>query len=374
MENAYNRDNPFLAKMTQRFSLSKEGSKKKTMHLVIDISGSHMHYSVGDSLAICPRNDPELVQKTLKSLKLHGTEIVVDRHGHSYPFAEFLSSHANLRTISKKFVQTMAEKAHKQELQAVLENPNWKDHLASHEVWDFLHKYPEANFEAQEIASLLLPLLPRFYSIASSQAEVGDEVHLTVAYLDYETEGKRRLGTCTHYLCELAPLNSPEIPVYIHPGHDFRPPENQETSIIMIGPGTGVAPFRGFMQDRVVKSHSGKNWLFFGEWTRAREFFYEEEWLKWEKQGILRLTLAFSRDQPEKVYVQHRMLEHAEELYCWLEEGALIYVCGDAHQMAKDVEKTLHTILMQQGRLSESEAHDYIKRLRKEKRYLRDVY
>jgi sulfite reductase (NADPH) flavoprotein alpha-component len=182
------------------------------------------------------------------------------------------------------------------------------------------------------------------------------------------------LGTCTHYLCSLAELNVPEIPVYIHPSHDFKPPVESERAIIMIGPGTGVAPFRAFMQERVFKGHTGHNWLFFGEWTRKNEFFYEEDWLAWSEKDLLKLSLAFSRDQEAKVYVQHRMMEHAKELYKWIEEGAYLYVCGDAHHMAKDVEKTLHTILMQEAHLTESEAHDYIKRLRKEKRYLRDVY
>lgn len=374
MENAYNRERPFLAKITERYSLSKPGSKKKTMHLVIDISGSNMRYFVGDSLAVCPKNDPELVKKTLAALKMSGEEEVVDRHGKTFSLLDYLSSHANLKSISKKFVQTMAEKGHHAELNVLLASSDFKEKLLHHEVWDFLLSYPDITLVPQEIIGLLLPLLPRFYSIASAQAYVGDEIHLTVAYLDYESAGIRRLGACTHYLCSLAPLNSPEVPVYIHPSHDFRPPEDIEKPIIMIGPGTGVAPFRAFMQERDIKGHKGKNWLFFGEWTRENEFFYEEEWMHWSNKDQLKLSLAFSRDQKEKVYVQHKMLEHAKELFRWLEEGAFLYVCGDAQHMAKDVEKMLHMIVMEEGAMGEAEAHEYIKRLRKEKRYLRDVY
>lgn len=363
----FDRDHPFFATITERYSLCREGSKKMTMHIVLDISGSGIQYRVGDSIGILPENEQEVVAKTLKAFGLDGEEQVIDKKGRSFSFLAFLQRHANLKTVSKKLAQELSKRSGK-------ELDDSKEALSQHEVWDFLLQFPEVRFTAQEACELLMPLLPRFYSIASSQASVGDEIHLTVSHLNYETHGIGRVGVCTHYLCSSAPLGVPVIPIYVHPSHDFHLPENPGAKVIMIGPGTGVAPFRAFMQERESLGHPGENWLFFGEWTRKGEYFYEEEWTRWEKEGKVRLSLAFSRDQNEKVYVQHLMESSAEELYEWLQQGAYLYVCGDAHRMAKDVETMLHSILVSQGRMDEKTAFEYIKRLRQEKRYLRDVY
>jgi sulfite reductase (NADPH) flavoprotein alpha-component len=250
-----------------------------------------------------------------------------------------------------------------------------KAYLKLHEIWDLLLFHFEVHLTPQELADLLMPLLPRFYSISSSQRYVGEEVHLTIAPLEYESNGHKRRGVCTHYLCELVELHNPVVPVFIQPSHGFKLPEDLLAPIVMIGPGTGVAPFRAFLQERVLHHQTkGKHWLFFGEWNRSSDFFYEEDWLLFEQKGYLRLDAVFSRDQEEKIYVQHKMFEHGEELFKWLEEGAYLFVCGDAERMAKDVEATLLTIIQEYGKKDLLEAREYIKRLRQHKRYLRDVY
>jgi sulfite reductase (NADPH) flavoprotein alpha-component len=217
--------------------------------------------------------------------------------------------------------------------------------------------------------------LPRFYSISSSQRCVGEEIHLTVAPLEYESNGHKRRGVCTHYLCQLVELHDPVIPIFVQSSHGFNLPQDLHIPLVMIGPGTGVAPFRAFMQERLLHHQSkGRHWLFFGEWNRDYDFFYEEDWLEFSKQGHLRLGLAFSRDQEQKVYVQHKMWEAGEELFQWLEEGAYLYVCGDAQRMAKDVEVALQSIIQEFGKKEAQAAKEYIKHLRQQKRYLRDVY
>lgn len=379
----FSKQNPFLASVKERYALSKPDSKKKTQHLVLDLRGSGLIYEVGDSLGVFPRHDPDLIAKTLNAVKATGEEWVVAKSsGALVKLAEFLSVKGNLTDISPKLVrevqarQTDPDKRH--QLAKLLEEDNreaLKAYLANHEVWDFLLMHAEVELTPQELADLLMPLLPRFYSISSSQRYVGEEVHLTIAPLEYEASGHKRRGVCTHYLCELAEIGNPEIPVFIQPSHGFRLPDDLHAPLLMIGPGTGVAPFRAFLQERILHYRAkGKHWLFFGEWNRAHDFFYEDDWRVFEKHGHLRLDLAFSRDQEEKIYVQHKMFEQGEELFAWLEAGAYLYVCGDAQRMAKDVEAALQAIIQEYGRGDLQGAKEYIKRLRQHKRYLRDVY
>lgn len=376
----HDRLHPFMASIKERYSLSRLGSKKETVHIILDIAGSNLKYEVGDSIAVFPVNDASIVSRTLKALKATGDEIVHDKKGQRFTLKDFLTSHANLKGISRKTVQKLASRI-SEELRAPLEmlleeghKEALKEWMQSHELWDLIEHHREARFTPDEVVELVMPLLPRFYSIASSQKKTPDEVHLTVAYLRYETRGISRVGVCTHYLCQLAEIHQPKIPIYIQPSHDFKLPKDPNKDIIMIGPGTGVAPFRAFMEERESGNCSGQNWLFFGEWTKSHEFFYEEEWKRWQKLGMLRLDTAFSRDQPHKIYVQHLLEKNGKEIYQWLENGAYIYVCGDAHKMAKDVEETLRNIILTHGGKDLKQAQDYIKKLRTEKRYLRDVY
>lgn len=381
-KNLHNRANPFLASIKERYSLCGEDSNKCTQHIVLDLTGSEITYNVGDSIGVYPQNDHALVAKTLYAMKADGNEVVLDKHGEkSWKLKDFLTTHANVSEISRKLLSELCfrqlnpiKKAHLETLQAEGNKEALKAYLEIHHLWDILEAHPEVEFSHQELCNLLMPLLPRFYSIASAQHVVGNEVHLTVALLKYESNGHERRGVCTHYLCHVAPLNQPVVPVYIQPHHGFTIPNDPNAAIIMVGPGTGVAPYRAFMQERIVQNAPGANWLFFGECHSATDFFYESYWQSLVDTGKLRLDTAFSRDQDYKVYVQHRMLEKGNELFEWLDQGAYFYVCGDAHYMAKDVEAALLQIFQQHGHMDEQAAKHYLKKLRQEKRYLRDVY
>lgn len=378
----YDKQNPFLASIKERYTLTKLGSQKNTQHLVLDLKGSGLCYEVGDSIGIFPQHDPELVNKTLEALRATGKELVQNKHtGELLPLVDYLTSKGNITDISPKLFrevalrQSDADKKHElEELRQENNREACKAYLQKHEVWDFLIANEEVSFTPQEVVDLLMPLLPRFYSISSSQRFVGEEVHLTIAPLEYESNGHKRRGVCTHYLCELVDLHEAVVPVFVQSSHGFSLPQDIHAPLIMIGPGTGIAPFRAFMQERIHYQSKGKHWLFFGEWNRSYDFFYEKDWEEFSQQGHLRLELAFSRDQEHKVYVQHKMQENGEELYDWLEEGAFLYVCGDAQRMAKDVEATLHGIIQEFGRKEAQAAKEYIKHLRQQKRYLRDVY
>lgn len=378
----YTKANPFLAKITERYSLCKPGSLKSTYHVVLDLRGSGITYQVGDSIAVQACNDPSVVDRTLQALHATGEETIADRHTQEpIGLRDYLSKKANLSEVPRKLIALMAQRqtnASKKERLEFLFNEGQKELLKeyqeAHEVWDALAENEEAQISPQELCNILQPLLPRFYSIASSMAEVGEEVHLTVAELKYETNGYQRMGVCTHYLCNLAPMHASTIPVYLQPSHGFTVPQASEAALIMVGPGTGVAPYRGFMQERLVRGSSGAHWLFFGECHRASEFYYEEYWQELVESGALRLDTAFSRDQEHKIYVQHQMLEQGREIFEWLEKGAYFYVCGDAKRMAKDVDAALHLIIQNYCGGDEQAAKDYMKRLKSEKRYLRDVY
>ena len=385
-EQIYDKTHPFLATITHRYPLCKKGSDKNVVHVVLNLKGSGIKYLVGDSIAVQPFNDPEVVKLTIQAMGATGNETILDKHTKEpWSLQEFLKRKANLSDLSRKLLgelanrQTDAQK--KERLSRILHEEQreaFKEYQGAHEVWDALAENREAVFSPQDLCYLLQPLLPRFYSIASSMHAVGEEVHLTVAELRYVTNNQERWGACTHYLCSLAPLHEASIPIYLHPSNGFTLPANTAADIIMVGPGTGIAPFRGFMQERELQKsqgiETGSNWIFFGERHRTSEFFYEEEWERWIQSGFLRLDTAFSRDQKHKIYVQHRMLEHGQELFRLIERGAYFYVCGDAHRMAKDVDAALHQIMQQHGGLNEQAAKEYVKKLKMEKRYLRDVY
>lgn len=352
----YSRENPFLSTLIERRKLSQT---KDTEHLVLSLKGSGITYEVGDCIGVYPLNPPELIEKTLNVLKVSGSEEVVDkRSGKTLPFKEFITSKGSITGFSRKFLTEVAGE---------IEDP--KRMQEEFEVWDLIKKYGNP-YDLQTFADRLMPLLPRLYSIASSSKLYPDEVHLTVSHLLYQTHGEERVGVCTHYLCRLAPLNTPAVPIYLHPHKGFTLPKDPNIPIIMIGPGTGVAPFVGFIQERALHPGS-KNWLFFGEWTKANEFFYQNEFEKFVAQGALTLDTAFSRDQAEKIYVQHRLLEKGPEVMRWLEEGAILYVCGDARRMARDVDAAIHTLVSKE---SHHDPVEYVKALKKEGRYLRDVY
>lgn len=378
----YSKDQPFKAAIKERFLLNHPGSKKQTFHLILDLAGSGISYQVGDSIGVMPINDPELVEKTIQAMHATGEEKIVEKQSQLLiSLRDFFTRRANITEVSRKLIHEIharqMDPVKKERLEMLLAEggrERWKAYQEEHELWDALQENDEVRFTPEEISHLLMPLLPRFYSIASSQMEVEDEVHLTIALLNYCTNGHLRRGVCTHYLCELAPMHQNVVPVYIHPNHGFTLPENMASDLIMIGPGTGIAPFRAFMQERIKTNASGKNWLFFGEWTHDFDFFYQEFWQELVGQKKLCLHTAFSRDQEQKIYVQHRLMEQAADVYAWMQQGAYVYVCGDARRMAKDVEVMLCKIVEKEGKLSEAEAKAYIKKMRVDKQYLRDVY
>ncbi len=378
----YNKDSPFSARITENRILNKEGTTKDTRHFVVDVSGSGLTYTCGDSLGIFPTNHPGYVEEVLEVLGFSGEEMVtLPRTDHSLPVREAFLYRLSLAGPSKKFLEAMVDKAlnpdETSEARRVLE-PGLRDQLKAfleeRELIDFFKEVPSATWSPQDIVGYMRRLVPRLYSIASSPKKHPTDVHLTVAIVRYSTNNRDRLGVCSTYLSERVELDTPSVPVFVASSH-FGLPEESGSDIIMVGPGTGVAPFRAFLQEREATGDSGRNWMFFGDQHAATDYLYGEEFEAWKTNGFLQnLDLAFSRDQEHKIYVQHRMLERGAELWEWLESGAIFYVCGDAHRMAVDVDKALHKIGIEHGGLSEDDAKSYFKNLRKIKRYQRDVY
>ena len=373
--------NPFKGKIKSRFALSKSNSEKETQHIVLDISNSGLSYEVGDSVGIYAEHSQEIINKTLNALQLtQDVEVIHPKTLEPISFNQAISTQFSLTDVTTNLVKKVCELQTNQQKKEQLENilsdrDNLKLFTKNFEVWDFLESNYEVKLLPQELINLLKPLLPRFYSIASSQKWVGEEIHLTIASLNFESNGILRKGTCTHFMCESAEVNKTPVPLFIQKSPHFRLPEDHSQDIIMIGPGTGVAPFRAFLQERILHAKStAKHWLFFGEKKRSQNFYYEDEWQHLAKLGNLRLELAFSRDQVDKKYVQHKMMENGREFYEWICNGAMLYVCGDASKMAKDVENTLSELLQIHGKMDLPESLSYIKEMRKSKRFLRDVY
>ncbi len=376
MTELYNRAHPYMARIVERKVLGISSSFKETYHLVLDLKGSGIRYSVGDCIAVLPSNHPDTINRLLTLLNVEGAEKIQDKRlGETFSVREYFSDRVNINDCSSKFVKCLLENqanpSKQDALTALLEDKNLLKHKT---VVGLLDENQEVKLSPESLISFLRPMMPRFYSIASSMSAVGDEVHLTIALGKCRVTGEKRAGVCTDFLCNFASLETSSVPIYLHPNKGFTLPDNPEAPVIMVGPGTGIAPFRGFMQEREKQKAKGKNWLFFGECYREHHYFYEEFWSRLEKIGLLSVDLAFSRDQKEKIYVQHRLLEKGQELFQWLEEGAYFYVCGDASRMAKDVDAALHQIIQAHGGFSEDEAKLYVKKLKSEKRYLRDVY
>ena len=371
----YSRKNPFPAKLTKNRYLTAEGSAKDTRHFEIDLAGSGITYEVGDSLGVFPTNNPALVEEILSVLGFSGEELVPDPNGNTLPIREALTKSYVITEKDKKLLAAIAEKDPTAAHFAPMVTPEGKADLEAYvwgrEVIDPLLAHPAAKFTPEEFVKCLRKLQPRLYSIASSQKAHPDAVHLTVAAVRYESHGRKREGVCSTFLADRAET----VPVFVHTAKHFRVPEDPSTHVIMVGPGTGIAPFMAFLQERKVSGATGQNWLFFGDQKSATDFLYREELEVWQQEGVLhKLSTAFSRDQAEKVYVQHRMLEAAEELFAWLDKGAYFYICGDASRMAKDVDAALHQVVEKAGGKSPEEAAAYVEELKKSKRYRKDVY
>jgi sulfite reductase (NADPH) flavoprotein alpha-component len=376
----YSRKNPFPATLTVNRKLTGEGSNKETRHFEITLSGSALAYEVGDSLGVFPKNDTELVEGILKNQGFSGEEQVANPDGKIVSLREALTKDFIISEPAKQLLQALPEKDSSSAFLKDLLDPGSKSHLDDYlwgrDVLDLLEEFTAAKFTPEELVKVLRKLQPRLYSIASSQKAVGESVHLTVAVVRYQPErsGHLHRGVCSTFLAERAEGNG-KVPVFVHTAKHFRIPEDPDTATIMVGPGTGIAPFRAFLQERKATGAKGKNWLFFGEQKASSDFFYKEEFESWQSETILtKFTTAFSRDQAYKIYVQNRMLESAAELFDWLENGAIFYVCGDASRMAKDVDTALHQIVEKGGSKTTEQAKEYVDALKKEKRYRKDVY
>jgi sulfite reductase (NADPH) flavoprotein alpha-component len=335
----------------------------------LEIERGQFPYKVGDSIGVLVQNDPEEVDAILEKLRCSGAETIFDpRENASTPIRDYLIHKANISRAPNPFFRLLSG----QDPLLLPENKaKLSEFLHTHTLFDLvgMHTLPDLSSVTK-----LMPLLPRFYSIANSALVFPDEIHLTVAYVTYVANGQIRKGIGSYFLCTYAKESITPIPIYLQPSNHFTLPVDAGASIILVGPGTGVAPFRAFLQERLALSASGRSWLFFGERNRATDFYYESFFTELAKVGRLRLDLAFSRDGAEKTYVQHRMYEERKSLWAWLQEGAYFYVCGDAEEMAKDVDAMLHRIAREVGGMTEEKSRLYVKRLRAEKRYLTDVY
>lgn len=366
----YSKENPFPARLSVNQKITGRDSTKDIRHIEINLADSGLTYQPGDALGVWFDNDAELVGEVLALTGLSGDEATA--HG---TLRAALTSHFELTRLHGGFITGLADISDNAALKDLAGDKAQVNALvASTQVVDVLKRFPTA-LTAEQLLGLLRPLTPRLYSIASAQSEVEEEVHLTVGVVRYPQEdGTVRSGAASSYLADRL-IEDGEVRVFVEHNDNFRLPQNPDTPVIMVGPGTGIAPFRAFMQEREAQGAEGKNWLFFGNPHFTQDFLYQVEWQRYVKSGLLsKISLAFSRDQANKIYVQDRLREAGLELYQWLEAGAHFYVCGDANKMAKDVQETLLDVIAEHGHKSREEAEEYLSELRRAKRYQRDVY
>lgn len=374
----YSRANPFRAEIIENLILNGRGSNKETHHLELSLEGSGLTYQPGDVLGIYPENDPAFVDLLLNELQWNPEETVtINKQGDVRSLKEALRSNFEITVLSRALLEKVEQISANNNLKELLFPENeekLKAYVYGRDLLDLLRDFGPWGASAQEFISILRKIPARLYSIASSFSANPDEVHLTIGAVRYEAHGRKRKGVCSCFCAEnIQPGDT--VPIFIQHNDHFKLPEDPDTPIIMIGPGTGVAPFRSFMQEREEIKANGKSWLFFGDQHFRTDFLYQTEWQKWLKNGVLtKMDVAFSRDTDQKVYVQHRLLEHSKELYEWLENGAVIYVCGDKDRMANDVQKTLLSIFEKEGAMNSEEAEAFLHHLQHQKRYQRDVY
>ncbi len=376
IESAYSRTNPFKAEVLENLNLNGRGSNKETRHVELSLEGSGLTYEPGDSLGVYPENDPELVELVLETTKWDGNQTVTVNK-EEITLKEALSKKLEITVLTKPLIEKAAQLSSNEELKALVapEKINeLKSYIDGRDLIDLLRDFGPWNVSAQDFVAILRKMPSRLYSISSSLAANPEEVHLTIGAVRYEAHGRKRNGVASILTAErLQPGDT--LPVYIQHNQNFKLPENPDTPIIMVGPGTGVAPFRSFMQEREEIGAEGKSWMFFGDQHFVTDFLYQTEWQKWLKDRVLtKMDVAFSRDTEEKVYVQHRMKEHSKELFEWLEQGAVVYICGDEKHMAHDVHQSLIDIIEKEGGLSREKAESYLADMQQTKRYQRDVY
>lgn len=369
----YTKEAPLSATLSVNQKITGRDSEKDVRHIEIDLGDSGLRYQPGDALGVWYQNDPQLVKELVELLWLKGDEpVTVD--GKTLPLAEALEWHFELTVNTATIVENYATLTRSESLLPLVgDKAQLQQYAAATPIVDMV-RFSPAQLDAEALIGLLRPLTPRLYSIASSQAEVESEVHVTVGVVRYEIEGRARAGGASSFLADRVEEDG-EVRVFIEHNDNFRLPANPETPVIMIGPGTGIAPFRAFMQQRAAGGAQGKNWLFFGNPHFTEDFLYQVEWQSYVKEGLLtRIDLAWSRDQQQKVYVQDKLREQGAELWRWINDGAHIYVCGDANRMAKDVEHTLLEVIAEYGAMDAEAADEFLSELRVERRYQRDVY
>lgn len=375
-EEPFGKKNPFPSPLLNSYDLNKEGSARETYHVELSLKDSGLEYQVGDALGVLSHNPAQVVDEILPLLPFNVKDVVPLPSGAEVSLREALITSYDIRSLNKRLLKAWSERSGSPFLRALVEGGSREEieeFCWGRELIDLINDHPADFADGEEFVSVLKKLQPRLYSIASSPNAHPGEVHLTVAIVRYNSHGRDRGGVCSTYLSDR--VGDVCSGVFVHNNKAFRLPEDHSKDIIMVGPGTGIAPLRAFLEEREVSKASGRNWLFFGNPCRATDFIYEDEINAWVDNGTLsKLDLAFSRDQENKIYVQDRMLEAGAELWDWLQGGGYFYVCGDASRMAKDVDKALQTIVKTHGGLSDEEAIDYLKNLKKEKRYARDVY
>ncbi|EPH9919667.1 NADPH-dependent assimilatory sulfite reductase flavoprotein subunit [Klebsiella pneumoniae] len=369
----YTKEAPLTATLSVNQKITGRNSEKDVRHIEIDLGDSGLRYQPGDALGVWYQNDPQLVKELVELLWLKGDEPVTVE-GKTLPLSEALQWHFELTVNTATIVENYAPLTRSESLLPLVgDKAQLQQYAAATPIVDMV-RFSPAQLDAEALIGLLRPLTPRLYSIASSQAEVESEVHVTVGVVRYEIEGRARAGGASSFLADRVEEDG-EVRVFIEHNDNFRLPANPETPVIMIGPGTGIAPFRAFMQQRAADGAQGKNWLFFGNPHFTEDFLYQVEWQSYVKEGLLtRIDLAWSRDQQQKIYVQDKLREQGAELWRWINDGAHIYVCGDANRMAKDVENTLLEVIAEYGAMDAEAADEFLSELRVERRYQRDVY
>ncbi len=374
-DDGYSKKHPFPSPILKNYNLNTGGAKE-THHVELSLEGSGLEYQVGDALGLVPANPPEVVDEILANLPFNTDTEVPLPDGSEGPLREALIRHYDIGTINKSMIQKWQERSGSPYLRALVEADDrkaYEDFSWGRDLIDLVCDHPADFSDGEDFVGILKKLQPRLYSIASSPNAHPGEVHLCVGIVRYESHGRSRGGICSTYLSDRSEGENPGV--FVHSNKAFRLPESGDTPLIMVGPGTGIAPFRAFLEERKISGAKGGNWLLFGNPHRESDFLYEDELTAFQKEGVLqRLDLAWSRDQKEKVYVQHLMLQNGAELWKWLQDGAAFYVCGDASRMAKDVDAALHSVAEEHGGMSADEAVEFVKQLKKDKRYQRDVY
>ena len=372
----YSRKNPYPSELTERVMLNGEGSAKETIHLEFSLEGSGLEYQTGDALAVVPHNAEDVVNSIIETSKLDPEAPVLIKEK-EVSLREALTRQLDITAISLPVLKRYNEIVKDAKLTAMLDPAKKADlqaYLHGREIIDVLNDFPAKEITADALVGIMRKLPPRLYSIASSPKAHPGEVHLTVGVVRYDAHGRQRKGVCSTYLSDRI-SEGDKADVFVTANKHFKIPADNDAPMIMVGPGTGIAPFRAFVEERKAIGAKGKNWLFFGDQHYLTDFLYQTEWQEYLADGVLtKLDLAFSRDQKEKVYVQDRMRENSAELYAWLEKGASFYVCGDASRMATDVDLALHEIIEKEGGKTKEDAAAYVKKLKTDKRYLRDVY